>query len=75
MDVFEAIKGRQSCREFLPDPVPEETVLKIIETGIWAPSPLNAQPWEFIVIESQEKKEKIYQETERCRSWGLEASG
>ncbi len=75
MDVFEAIKGRRSCRNFLPDPVPEETILKIIEAGTWAPSPLNAQPWEFLVIKEQGTKEKIFEEAERCRNWGLETSG
>ncbi|RLB44129.1 MAG: nitroreductase [Deltaproteobacteria bacterium] len=75
MDVFEAIKGRRSCRSFLEESIPEETIIKIIEAGTWAPSPLNAQPWEFIVIEDQTTKEKIFEEAERCRNWGLETSG
>ncbi len=75
MEVFEAIRGRRSCREFLPEPVPEDAVMQIIEAGVWAPSPLNAQPWEFLVVEEQGSKEKIYEEAERCRNWGLETSG
>ena len=42
MDVFTAIKERRSCRNFSPDPVSEETIEKILEAGIWAPSPLNS---------------------------------
>jgi 5,6-dimethylbenzimidazole synthase len=60
MDLFEAIKGRRSCRNFLSDPVKEDDLYKILEAGSWAPSPLNGQPWEFIVITGKEVKEKIF---------------
>ncbi len=75
MDLFAAIKERRSCRSFLSDPIEEVTLEKIIEAGTWAPSPMNAQPWEFIVVTSPEMKEKIYAEAERCRRWALSASG
>ena len=75
MDVLTAIQSRRSCRRFLPDPVPEETVEKILEAGTWAPSPLNLQPWEFIIITSQEVKNSIFAEAERCRLQTLEKSG
>jgi nitroreductase len=75
MDVFSAMKERRSCREFLPEPVGEDAIEKILEAAIWAPSPLNMQGWEFIVVTSQEVKEKIYAEAERCREWALEKSG
>lgn len=75
MDVFDAIKGRRSCREFLPEPVSDESIEKILEAAIWAPSPLNTQPWEFIIITSKEVKDKIFDEAERCRKWALETSG
>lgn len=75
MDVFTAIKERRSCRKFLPEQVNEETIEKILESATWAPSPLNSQPWEFMVITNQEMKEKIFSEAERCRKWALEKSG
>jgi nitroreductase len=75
MDLFEAIKGRRSCRNFSPDPVPEDDLGKILEAGTWAPSPLNAQPWEFIAISSKGVKEKIFSEAERCRQWAIEKTG
>jgi len=75
MDLFAAIKDRRSCRRFLSDPIDEATLEKIIEAGTWAPSPMNAQPWEFIVVTSPKGKEKIYAEGERCRQWALETSG
>ena len=75
MDVFKAIKERRSCRDFLSDPIEEETIDKILEAAVWAPSPLNMQPWRFRVIMNQGIKDKIYDEAERCRAWALEESG
>ncbi len=75
MEVFDAIKGRRSCRSFLPDPIPENDLEKVLDAGNWAPSPLNGQPWEFLVITGKEVKEKILGEAERCRQWAVEKSG
>ena len=75
MDLFTAMKERRSCRNFLPDPIDEATIEKILESATWAPSPLNSQPWEFIVVTNKEIKEKIFSEGERCRTWALEKSG
>ena len=33
-----------------------------------APSPMNAQPWDFIVITNQETKKTIFAETEKLWS-------
>ncbi len=75
MDLFTAIKERRSCRNFLTDPVDEATIEKILEAATWAPSPLNAQPWEFIVVTGAELKEKIFNEADGRRRWVFEKSG
>lgn len=75
MELFEAIRSRRSCRNFAPDPVEEKVIEKILEAASWAPSPLNSQPWEFIVITRPETKGKIFAEGERCRKWALEKTG
>ncbi len=59
MDVFEAIKGRRSVRRYLPDPIPEEDLKKILEAGTWAPSAGNVQPWEFIVVKDEKTKDLL----------------
>lgn len=74
MEVLTAIKERRSCRKFLPETVSEETIEKILEAAVWAPSPLNTQPWEFIVITKQDTKEELFSEAKRCIKWGLETS-
>ena len=75
MDLFIAMKERRSCRNFLPEQLDEATIEQILEAATWAPSPLNSQPWEFIVVHNKEVKEKIFSEGERCRKWALEKSG
>ena len=47
----------------------------ILEAAVWAPSPMNAQPWEFIVITSQETKKTIFRESEALRQDLLQKSG
>ncbi|BBO73507.1 nitroreductase [Desulfosarcina widdelii] len=75
MDLFSAIETRTSCRQFLPDPVEKSTVERILAAGIRAPSPLNTQPWRFIVITDPKIKQAIHTEAERCRTWAMETSG
>ncbi len=75
MDLYTAMKERRSCRNFLPDPIDQNTIEKILEAATSAPSPLNSQPWEFLVITNKEVKEKVFAEADRCRKWALEKSG
>jgi len=75
MELFTAIRERRSCRQFKPEPIPDEVVEKVLEAAAWAPSPLNLQPWEFVVVISPGKKDEIHAEAIRCRAWALEKSG
>lgn len=75
MEVFTAMKERRSCRSFDPEAVERETVEKILEAATWAPSPLNSQPWEFVVVTSAALRRKIREAAESCREWALEKSG
>ncbi len=57
--VFKAILGRRSIRKY-EDKVPDrQSILKILEAGIWAPSGLNNQPWRFVIVWSEEIKKKL----------------
>lgn len=58
MDVIEAIKQRRSIRAFSEKPVAQETLMEILNIACRAPSAMNTQPWEFIVL-SGEKLKKI----------------
>jgi nitroreductase len=50
MEFFEVIKKRRSIRQFKPDSVSREDILKILDAANWAPSAMNLQQWEFIVV-------------------------
>ena len=41
----EAVRTRRSVRAFKPDPVPRETIEKILELARFAPNGSNIQPW------------------------------
>ena len=56
MQLIEAIKGRKSVRAFKPDPVPKAIIEDILKLTIHAPSAINLQPWEFIVVIGEEKE-------------------
>jgi nitroreductase len=59
------VKKRRTVRKFMPDPVPEGCVEKIIEVARWAPSGFHTQPWEFVVIKKKEVKEAIVKALEK----------
>lgn len=75
MDVLTAIKERRSCRTFLPDALDEASVEMIIESAVWAPSPANNQPWEFIVVMNPDVKRKIHEDVLACKQRIYEKSG
>jgi nitroreductase len=49
MDVIDALNSRFTVRAFKPDPVHNETILKILDAATRAPSSGNTQPWEIFV--------------------------
>lgn len=48
----ELFRGRRSVRTFSPEPVPEATILELLDLAITAPSASNKQPWRFLVVTS-----------------------
>ncbi|MFO7964628.1 MAG: nitroreductase [Desulfobacterales bacterium] len=50
MNIIEAIEARKSIRGFTSQPVSKDILKKILETANRAPSAMNTQPWEFLVM-------------------------
>ena len=50
MAIIEAIYSRKSIRGYKPDPIPKETLAKVLEAAIRAPSGTNSQAWEITVV-------------------------
>ncbi|MGG3892164.1 5,6-dimethylbenzimidazole synthase [Metabacillus fastidiosus] len=57
--VYKAIYTRRDVRSFLPNPVPQESIDKIVQAGHNAPSVGFMQPWNFIMITSKDVKEQL----------------
>ena len=47
MDVIDALNKRVTVRAFKPDPIDRQTLEKIIEAALRAPSWANTQPWQI----------------------------
>lgn len=62
-----AIGERRDMRHFLPDPLPEGLLERLIEAAHLAPSVGYMQPWRFLRITDRALREQIHQlvETER----------
>ncbi|MDB9822433.1 nitroreductase [Deltaproteobacteria bacterium] len=56
MDIIKAIQDRRSTRGFLDKPVGKKTLEKVLTLATQAPSAINLQPWEFVVVSGDERK-------------------
>lgn len=69
IDAFEALLAqRHSCRGYRPDPVPDETIARIVRAAGRAPSWCNAQPWHVTVTRAEETgrlREALYAEAQK----------
>lgn len=52
------LKRRRSIREFKQDPVPRETLERILDTARWAPSASNVQPVRWTAV--MQRKDVVY---------------
>lgn len=57
--VIENIMARRSIRKYKSEPVNQETLAKIMECGINAPSGMNKQSWEVRVVSSPAVMDRI----------------
>ena len=75
MEFKELVKARRSCRAFDSTAVTEEQLSYILEAGQWAPSPLNTQPWEFIIISDESLKAQVKKIGEEARQAVIDNGG
>ena len=55
----ELLRGRRSVRQYQSMPVPRALIERVLEAARWAPSPHGRQPWRFVVLTRQERKERL----------------
>jgi nitroreductase len=56
---MEVIFNRRSIRKYEDRPVEQEKIEKLLRAAMQAPSAVNQQPWEFIVVQNKEKLKQI----------------
>ena len=54
-----AIFKRKSIRKFLDKEIEDEKIGRLLKAGMQAPSAMNTQPWEFIVVKDKKSIEII----------------
>ena len=71
-DLLRLSEKRRSVRRFQSERIPLEDIVYLLKTARAAPSGANRQPWRFLIIVSEKKKEiirKICEESEKhCHS-------
>ncbi len=57
--IFEIINSTRAIKRLKPDPVPLELIQKALDAGTKAPSGVNTQPWQFVVVRDSETKKRV----------------
>jgi 5,6-dimethylbenzimidazole synthase len=65
--IYRAIYERRDVRSnFLPDPVPDDVLQRILDAAHHAPSVGFMQPWDFIVIRDQSIRREVHENFEHA---------
>jgi len=65
--VYRAIHTRRDVRdEFLPDELPDEAVMRLLDAAHHAPSVGFMQPWNFLLIRDRARREAVHAAFERA---------
>ena len=59
MDLYRGTVNKRDRRTFLPTPLPEETLRRILQAGRMTPSSKNAEPNRFVVVRDAERKAAV----------------
>ncbi len=66
-DRLNFIFRRRSIRKYLDTPVEPEKIDLLLQAGMAAPSAMNNQPWEFVVVTEAEQLEKLRTTSPYCK--------
>lgn len=59
MELYDVMRTTFSAREFTADPLPDETLYRILDRARFAPSGGNRQGWRVIVVREQKTREGL----------------
>src|SRR4051812_34033560 len=66
--VYRAIFERRDCRHFLPDPLPDEIIVRLLTAAHHAPSVGFMQPWNFLLVRSRAIRSRVKAAFERANA-------
>jgi nitroreductase len=58
-DFFDVAGRQRACRHFLPTPVPDFDIERILRAATMAPSSENAQPWVFVAVQDEKIRAQL----------------
>ena len=61
MDILTLSRERFSARKFTDEPISQIDLDYILETVRMAPSACNRQPWKFVIVRSEEARQRLQQ--------------
>ncbi|MCM1504106.1 MAG: nitroreductase family protein [Muribaculum sp.] len=56
---YNIVASRYSCRKYTSAPVDRELIMAVLDTVRLAPSACNRQPWQFLVLDTEESRRPI----------------
>jgi len=69
------LRWRRDVRRFRRDPVPDDTVQRLIGLACLSPSVGLSEPWRFVLVDHAERRAQIQQCFEVCNKDALEQQG
>ncbi len=58
-NVIELLAKRRTIRHYTDEPVPEETIVALLEAALYAPSYLNRRPAHYLVVQDKAVRERL----------------
>ncbi len=67
------IEKRRAYRAISNEPVPEDVILRIMESAVLAPSCFNNQPWLFVVVQKKKVLDRVKEHLASANYWAKAA--
>ena len=59
VDLYDAASTTRAVRRLRPDPIPDDTLRRVLRAATWAPSGGNLQPWHVIAVRDPGRKRAL----------------
>src|SRR5437763_2895660 len=56
---YDVVTTQRACRTFLPDPIADDVIERILTAATHAPSAETSQAWRFVVVRDEAKRQAI----------------